>query len=225
MPRFEPRHYSATACRSEVASPRRFPEICDVRRGLMPCCAEHRRHSLRYSFPRAGHFEPVRLPVLRHPINKHPIKPGDLLCTDTPRVPNATQKAEAKMETRTVRTSSSRVVSRTKFCTTCCVALAPTRPPRPGPCTGISGLRLFRGSCLSLSLFRLLGRPDVNSPSRVTPGIMIAGAAAASDMSSIVGRLAGPLLSNNLAPLRDVCGEYNTDNAPVVSPTTICTVG
>jgi hypothetical protein len=105
---------------------------------------------------------------------------------------------------RMARTSSSLVVSRTRFCTTCWVALAPTRPPRPGPCTGNSGLRLFRGSCLSLSRFRLLGSPDVNSPSRVTPGTMIAGAATASDMSSTVGRLAGPLLSNNLAPLRDV---------------------
>jgi hypothetical protein len=138
--------------------------------------------------------------------------------------PQCDTKGRRKMETRKIRTSSSRVVSRTRFCTTCCVALAPTRPPRPGPCTGSSGLRLFRGSCLSLSLFRLLGRPDVNSPSRVTPGIIIAGAAAASDMSSTVGRLAGPLLSSNLAPLRDVCGEYNTDNAPLVSPTTICAV-
>lgn len=64
----------------------------------------------------------------------------------------------------------------------------------------------------------------MNSPSRVTPGIMIAGAATASDMSSTVGRLAGPLLSNNLAPLRDVWGEYNTHNAPLVSPKTICAV-
>lgn len=64
----------------------------------------------------------------------------------------------------------------------------------------------------------------MNSPSRVTPGIMIAGAATASDMSSIVGRLAGPLLSNNLAPLREVCGEYNTVNAPLVRPTIICAV-
>jgi len=160
--------------------------------------------------------------ALGHSTDKHLIKPGDFPCTSTPGFPNATQKAEAKRETRTIRTSSSRVVSRTRFCTTCCVALAPTRPPRPGPCTGSSGLRLFRGSCLSLSLFRLLGRPDVNSPSRVTPGIMIAGAATASDMSSIVGRLAGPLLSNNLAPLRDVCGEYSTVNAPLVRPTTIC---
>lgn len=172
---------------------------------MRPCCVVlaiisfplHRRcKTKRFEQPYPAEFD----------MDHRPIRPWQFLCTPH----KGTQTAETDCRTTNetgngkTRTSSSLVVSRTRFCTTCWVALAPTRPPRPGPCTGNSGLRLFRGSCLSLSRLRLLGSPDVNSPSRVTPGMMIAGAATASDMSSTVGRLAGPLLSNNLAPLRDV---------------------
>ena len=71
--------------------------------------------------------------------------------------------AKAKNTRSGSLTSSSRVVSRTKFCTTCCVALAPTRPPRPGPVTGSSGLLLLRGSIRSFSRFRFV--PRAISPS------------------------------------------------------------
>lgn len=75
------------------------------------------------------------------------------------------------------RTSSSLVVSLTRFCTTCCVALAPTLPPLPGPVTGNSGRLLFLGSDLSFSLF-LLPVPRAISPSLnigSACGVMMAG--------------------------------------------------
>lgn len=115
----------------------------------------------------------------------------------------------SKTKQERIRTSSSLVVSRTRFCTTCCVALAPTRPPRPGPVTGSSGLRLLRGSKRSFSLFRLPPRA-MPSPSRnigSACGVRIVGAETASDMSSMVAFLGGPLLSGSLAPLMDDCGE------------------
>ena len=111
---------------------------------------------------------------------------------------------------RISRTSSSLVVSRTKFCTMCCVALAPTLPPRPGPVTGSSGLLLFRGSIRDFSCLRFVPRPSITSPSRnpgTACGIMMAGAASASDMSSTVAFLGGPLASKSFAPFNEVRGE------------------
>jgi len=105
-------------------------------------------------------------------------------------------------------TSTSRVVSRTRFCTTCCVALAPTRPPFPGPVTGNSGRRLFLGSILSLSRFLFVPRPGSKSRNMGNAcGVRMVGAAIASDTSSIVTFLGGPLLSSSFAPFKDVTGE------------------
>lgn len=64
MSRFKPRHYSAAACRSENASPRRFHENCDVRRGLMPC-------SCTAGPPPSAHF----LHLFPGAANKDPLKP------------------------------------------------------------------------------------------------------------------------------------------------------
>lgn len=69
----------------------------------MPCCGAPPPHPppsvpsapLLPSF-KQRHFEPIYLPVLGHSTKA---KPGDLLCANTPRFPNATQKAGAKMET------------------------------------------------------------------------------------------------------------------------------
>ena len=91
----------------------------------------------------------------------------------------------------------------------CCVALAPTLPPLPGPVTGSSGCRLFLGSNLSFSRF-LLPVPRAISPSLnigSACGVMMAGWARASDMSSIVTFLGGPLLNGSLAPFNDDVGE------------------
>ena len=121
---------------------------------------------------------------------------------------DAEHKGRNAPRTTTIRTSSSLVVSRTKFCTTCCVALAPTRPPRPGPVTGSSGLRLLRGSMRSFSRFRFVLRPTSLSRNMGSAcGVIIVGAATASDMSSIVAFLGGPLLSGSFAPLTDMSGE------------------
>jgi hypothetical protein len=119
-------------------------------------------------------------------------------------------------------TSSSRVVSLTKFCTTCCVALAPTLPPFPGPVTGSSGLLLFLGSSLSFSRLRFVPRPRSMSRNIGKAwGVIMCGAVTASDMSSTVTFLGGPLLSRSLAPLRDVSGEYSTHISPLERPVTI----
>lgn len=112
---------------------------------------------------------------------------------------------------RQIRTSSSRVVSRTRFCTMCCVALAPTRPPFPGPVTGSSGLLLFFGSILSLSRFLFVPLPGSRSRYIGSAcGVMIYGAASASDISSTVIFLGGPLLSSSFAPRCEIRGEYRT---------------
>jgi hypothetical protein len=120
-------------------------------------------------------------------------------------------------------TSSSRRLSRTRFCTTCCVALAPTRPPLPGPVIGSSGRLAFLGSIRSLSLFLLfvLMIPSDSTNIGDKPGVRIVGAASASDMSSTVTFLAGPLFISSLAPLVDACGEYSTTICPFDSPVTI----
>ena len=125
-------------------------------------------------------------------------------------------------KTAVARTSSSLVVSRTRFCTTCCVALAPTRPPRPGPVTGSSGLRLFLGSIRSFSRLRFVLRPTSLSRNIGNAcGVIIVGAATASDMSSIVAFLGGPLLRGSFAPLSDISGEYRTHMCPFDKPVTI----
>lgn len=123
----------------------------------------------------------------------------------------------------TTRTSSSLVVSLTRFCTTCCVALAPTLPPLPGPETGNSGLLLFLGSILSFSRLRFVPRPGSRSRNMGSAwGVRIEGAASASDMSSIVTFLGGPLFKSSFAPFSEVSGEYNTHIWPLDRPVTIC---
>ncbi len=136
---------------------------------------------------------------------------------------DAGDKGRNALRKTTIRTSSSLVVSRTRFCTTCCVALAPTRPPRPGPVTGSSGRRLLRGSMRSFSRFRFVLRPISLSRNMGSAcGVIIVGAATASDMSSMVAFLGGPLLSTSFAPLTDISGEYNTQIWPLDRPVTIC---
>lgn len=119
-------------------------------------------------------------------------------------------------------TSWSRVVSLNRFWTTCWVALAPTRPPFPGPVTGKSGRLLFRGSILSFSLFRFVDRPS--SPSRNMGnawGVIICGCNSAFDIDSIVGFLMCDLFASSFAPLSECSGEYRQDTWPFASPTKI----
>jgi hypothetical protein len=64
----------------------------------------------------------------------------------------------------------------------------------------------------------------IPSPSRNmgdSPGTWIDGAASASDMSSMVLFLGGPLFASSLAPLSEVNGEYSTQICPLESPVTI----
>jgi len=49
----------------------------------------------------------------------------------------------------------------------------------------------------------------------------MAGWARASDMSSIVTFLGGPLLNGSLAPFNEDAGEYNTQIWPLDNPVTI----
>lgn len=117
-------------------------------------------------------------------------------------------KRHAILSALMVLTSTSLVVSRTRFCTTCCVALAPTRPPRPGPVTGSSGRLLFFGSMRSFSRLRFVPRPGSRSRNIGSAcGVRIVGAACASDTSSIVTLRGGPLFSSSFAPFSDVTGE------------------
>jgi len=50
---------------------------------------------------------------------------------------------------------------------------------------------------------------------------MMVGWARASDMSSIVTFLGGPLLSGSLAPFSEDAGEYSTQICPLDNPVTI----
>ena len=122
-------------------------------------------------------------------------------------------------------TSSSLVVSRTRCRTTCCVALAPTRPPFPGPLTGSSGRRLFRGSARSLSRFRFVPAiPLDTSPSRnigSACGVRIGGTSNDDEKSSISRFRGGPLLARSFAPFVDVDGEYSTETCPLAIPVRI----
>jgi hypothetical protein len=52
-------------------------------------------------------------------------------------------------------------------------------------------------------------------------GVRIDGAAKASDISSMVTFLGGPLFNNNFAPFSEVIGEYNTHICPLDKPITI----
>jgi hypothetical protein len=108
-----------------------------------------------------------------------------------------------------VRTSSSRIVSLTRFCTMCCVALAPTRPPRPGPLTGKSGRIDFFGSILSFSRFRFEEGMNalISSSRNPSPGVRMGAVSRAADASSMVmARLSRCRLSN-FTPFMDVWGE------------------
>lgn len=114
--------------------------------------------------------------------------------------------AEAGCGGKETLTSSSRVVSRTRLWTTCWVALAPTRPPRPGPDTGGIGRLVLRVSIRSLSRLRLLLPRSSSLNMGSACGVIIGASINALDASSIVTFFA-IRESSSLAPFWDMLGE------------------